>query len=82
MSAALTQAMVTAAMPLARRAPASAQGEKQEYAHVTLDALARSTHAKQPQVASEAHAHLVRVLVPVKEMDPSSKCQPLSLKLW
>ena len=41
MSAALTQAMVTAAMPLARPAP----GEKQECAHVALEALARRTHA-------------------------------------
>ena len=46
MSAALTQAMVTAAILLARPAPASAPGEKQEYAHVALKALARRTHAR------------------------------------
>ena len=46
MSAALTQAMVTAAMPLARPAPASAPGEKQECAHVALEALAHRMHAR------------------------------------
>ena len=46
MSAALTQAMVTAAMPLARPAPASAPGEKQECVHVALETLARRTYAR------------------------------------
>ena len=65
MSAALTQAMVTAAMPLARPAPASAPGEKQEYAHVTFEALARRTHAhmlssQKSQAKHTMHAHPVQ----------------------
>ena len=39
-------AALTAAMPLARPDPASAPGEKQECAHVALEALAHRTHAR------------------------------------
>ena len=65
MSAALTQAMVTAAMPLARPAPASAPGEKQECAHVTFESLARRTHAhtlssQKSQAKHTMYAHLVQ----------------------
>ena len=61
MSAALTQAMVTAAMPLARPAPASAPGETQECAHVALEALARRTHAHKAAASCKRNTHCYQV---------------------